>query len=250
MNHYSHEAFKKLMKIEENRICFDCKKISCQWASINNGIFLCTNCSGNHRGYGVEKSYIRSILWDNWTENQIKYMINGGNKSLNEFIQLYSIDKNEKKDSKFYGTKMMEYYRNRLKNIVEGKEFNEFPPSIEEAFKESKENLNPNKEDKFSSFGSDVQNHKDDNNNNSIGDNIKNWMDKAYEGTKSTINNFELGNKFSNAKNSIIDTGNKIIEKIQIKKLAQKTGDTISYYFHFFMGKEHKDDSSTTNENE
>lgn len=36
------------------------------WASINNGIFLCLNCAGEHRGYGVSISYIRSITIDTW----------------------------------------------------------------------------------------------------------------------------------------------------------------------------------------
>ena len=92
MLHFSHEKIKELMKIPENKKCFDCDNPSCQWASVNNGIFLCTNCSDMHRGLGVEISYIRSILWDNWTENQIQFMIKGGNKQLKEFLKTYSFD--------------------------------------------------------------------------------------------------------------------------------------------------------------
>lgn len=55
MHRFSNEIFKELMKIPENKKCFDCDKISCQWASINNGIFLCTNCSGIHRGWVLIK---------------------------------------------------------------------------------------------------------------------------------------------------------------------------------------------------
>jgi hypothetical protein len=41
-------------------------KTPAQWASINNGIYLCINCSGEHRGYGVTISFMRSITIDTW----------------------------------------------------------------------------------------------------------------------------------------------------------------------------------------
>ena len=118
MIHYSYSNFKELMKIPENKKCFDCDNISCQWASVNKGIFLCTNCSGIYRGLGIRKSYIKSILWDNWTENQIEFMKQGGNKKLNEFLQKYNFDKKSIIHEKFYQTKIMEYYRKYLKNKV------------------------------------------------------------------------------------------------------------------------------------
>ena len=106
------------MKIKENKRCFDCNVKSCQWASINNGIFLCTNCSGIHRGLGVDKSYIRSILWDNWTDNQLEFMKKGGNKNLKDFLDDYPYDTKQIKPEIFYNTKIMIYYRKLLKNKV------------------------------------------------------------------------------------------------------------------------------------
>ena len=199
--HYSHEGFKELMKIQENKKCFDCDNISCQWASINNGIFLCTKCSGVHRGFGVEKSYIRSIVWDNWTDKQVEYMRNGGNKQLKELLKLYSFDIKSIPTEKFYQTKIMEFYRKFLKYKVEGKEFNESPPSKEEAFNESFINLNTSNEDKFKSVGSIIQNDDDnDLHNVSFQDSIKNWMGQTYQETKDTFN--KSGKKFIANKNS------------------------------------------------
>lgn len=38
-----------------------------QWASVNNGILLCLNCSGVHRSFGVRVSFVRSITMDSWS---------------------------------------------------------------------------------------------------------------------------------------------------------------------------------------
>jgi len=229
MHRFSNEIFKELMKIPENKKCFDCDKISCQWASINNGIFLCTNCSGIHRGLGVDKSYIRSILWDNWSDNQLEFMKQGGNKKLKDFLKLYSFDIKPISAQKFYQTKIMEYYRKDLKNKVEGNPVVEILPSREEAFENSDDDANKNNEDKYSSIGSLGINNDIEQNDLSFQNNIKNWFDKAYEGTKDTINNLELGNKIVNVTNSILDTGNKFIEKAQIKSY-------FSSYYNWIWG--------------
>lgn len=235
MLHFSHRKFKELMKIPENKKCFDCNNMSCQWASINNGIFLCSKCSGFHRGLGVENSYIRSILWDNWTEEQIEYMNKGGNKQLKDLLKIYSFDFKSINHEKLYQTKIMEYYRKYLKSKVEGKIFSEFLPSEEEAFEDSCLNTNINDETKFSSIGS---NNLDDNKRNEISfqDNIKNWLDKAYKDTKDTINNLEIGNKLSSMGNSIIETGNTIIENEKIQNFVKKSKDSLSYYFNWIIG--------------
>ena len=38
---------------KSNNKCFECREETPQWISVNNGIFICLNCAGAHRGFGV-----------------------------------------------------------------------------------------------------------------------------------------------------------------------------------------------------
>jgi hypothetical protein len=51
-----------------NHNCFECNKPGATWISVNNGIFICINCAGIHRGFGVQISFVRSLEMDNITD--------------------------------------------------------------------------------------------------------------------------------------------------------------------------------------
>jgi len=130
MDSETKEVFDKLYEDPANKLCFECGAPSSAWASVSNGIFLCLNCSGLHRGFGVHISFVRSVNMDAWTEKQIEMMRKGGNKRLRDFFDKYMISKDAPIDFK-YKTKAGVYYRENLKAEAEGRETTA-PPSIEE----------------------------------------------------------------------------------------------------------------------
>jgi len=83
---------KELSKREDlkNKICNDCSNPNPQWASLSFAVFLCLQCAGTHRGFGVHISFVRSVSMDTWQDEQIRRMQLGGNAPFREFMKSYS----------------------------------------------------------------------------------------------------------------------------------------------------------------
>jgi len=86
---------------------------------VNNAIYLCLNCAGEHRGYGVNISYVRSITMDSWNDNNVSIISKGGNRKLNELLGLYHINK-KKLNVNLYNTKILDFYRRLIKCEING----------------------------------------------------------------------------------------------------------------------------------
>jgi len=90
---------KALQNKVENKVCCDCKDPRPTWASIivpppgspedaqPIGAFCCYMCSGIHRSLGVHICFVRSIDLDDWTEDQLQAMQNGGNNKINAIFE-------------------------------------------------------------------------------------------------------------------------------------------------------------------
>ncbi|KAJ3864949.1 ArfGap-domain-containing protein [Lentinula novae-zelandiae] len=74
MNHK--KILMELSKREDlkNKVCADCTNPNPQWASLSFGTFICLQCAGLHRGFGVHTSFVRSISMDTWQDEQVKRM--------------------------------------------------------------------------------------------------------------------------------------------------------------------------------
>jgi ADP-ribosylation factor GTPase-activating protein 1 len=79
---------------------------------VNNGIFICLNCSGIHRGFGVSISFVRSVSMDSWSDKQLNLMSYGGNSRFHNFLEQYKL--NEQPPHLVYKSKAAQYYRAKV----------------------------------------------------------------------------------------------------------------------------------------
>ena len=126
------KQLEQLSNEEENKRCFDCGAQPARWISLNNGIFLCHSCSEEHKKIESGINSIKSISLEQWNKNQLNIMKKGGNIKLKNFLEENNIDTNNLDKNVLYNSKLMLYYRNKLKADAEEKLlFEDMPPKNE-----------------------------------------------------------------------------------------------------------------------
>lgn len=212
---YAHQDLNEILSREGNSRCFDCNSENPKWASINNGIILCLKCAGIHRSFGLQISVIRSLQVDSWTEKQVKYLSQGGNKKLKDFLSEYKIEPTSSFELK-YKSKAAEYYRCSLKNEVE-KLFDDkyIPTDIEKPDIETGVKLIEIKQNNMEInnnyiIGSDNQNQKQNDNSflGVMGSFFKDFTNYAKDAVDSVSKNF---NEVKIA-DTVINTGNAMLD--------------------------------------
>ena len=111
----------EIIKNPENQKCFDCEASPAYWLCVNNAIFLCSKCAGEHRGYGTIISNLKFMMLDKLNEFQIAIMKRGGNDKLNKLLKEYNVDKKKIDKLILYSQKLLEYHRDYLYNKLAGK---------------------------------------------------------------------------------------------------------------------------------
>ena len=111
---------RQIHKDKMNSICFDCGAENPKFVSVNNGIFLCNKCASIHMSFPQGVSDIENNDLYSLSEKELKFLAEGGNTSLNDFI-LDEFPKLENYSQKLlYKTRAMDYYRKRLYYYVYG----------------------------------------------------------------------------------------------------------------------------------
>ena len=225
---YADPEINKILAIEGNNKCIDCGSDDPQWASMNNSVFVCLNCAGIHRSLGVEISYIRSLVIDNWDDSQLKKLFIGGNNRFLSNLEDYEIisknnyiSLNSDKIKKKYMYLASEYYRKLLNSELSMNEEPEKPNKSD-----GQRLLEENKVVIDNTRSSDIDPEKElnyEDNDNSNKNNNEN-----EEGTKKKGLFSKVGSLFTatsnKVKNAVKATGEKF-DKMEIKEKLKETGN-------------------------
>ncbi|TFK85435.1 ArfGap-domain-containing protein [Polyporus arcularius HHB13444] len=128
------KTLQELIKREDldNKRCIDCNNPNPQWASLSFAVFLCLQCAGVHRGFGVHVSFVRSVSMDTWQEEQIKRMQQGGNAPFREFMKAYDPQtggyKEEMSPYDMYHSWAASQYKSKLDATLGGKPWSPSAP--------------------------------------------------------------------------------------------------------------------------
>ena len=119
-----YELINQIINHKMNLICFDCRKKTPKYISINNAIFLCPNCALIHKNNFPEKiSFIIENNLNLLSINYLRLLLLGGNQNLDNFINYIFPGLQNYSPKILYRTQALIYYRDNLKyGINEGPE--------------------------------------------------------------------------------------------------------------------------------
>ena len=192
------QILEKKLKDELNNFCVECGNESPEYISINNGIFICTECAQNHFHFPQNVSRIVNNDIKSLTLNEIQYLLCGGNRALLDFI-----NNDYPKLSQFppyilYRTQAMVYYRQNLQYLINGG-IAPIKPSLKYAYKVS--NFISNLQSEFNNIKENISNNFTMSENETF---------KTIQEGKRFLNNINNFENYANKSNFNFSRGRKI----------------------------------------
>lgn len=107
--------FRKLRMKTDNRTCFECATRNPTWISLSYGVYLCLECSGEHRRKGVHISFVRSVELDKFSPDQMVQMALGGNAKAWNYFKGHGMGKTSDGGRPVdYNSKIAQKYKQQL----------------------------------------------------------------------------------------------------------------------------------------
>ena len=150
------QMLSKKLKEELNNFCVECGTESPEYISINNGIFLCSDCVQNHFNFPKNISRILKNNIKSLTLDEIQFLLCGGNKALLDFINNEFPKLSEFPPYILYRTQAMVYYRQNLLYLINGG-IEPIKPSLKYAYKVS--NFINNLQNDFNNMKENISNN-------------------------------------------------------------------------------------------
>ena len=189
-----YQLMNQILNQKMNLICFDCRKKIPKYISINNAIFLCSNCALIHKKNFPEK--ISSIIENNLNLLSINYLnilSVGGNQNLDNFINYVFPGLQNYPPKILYLTQALNYYRDNLKYKINlGTE--PLCPNELTAYKIVSENGLTNIREKNIIYSNDLNNSLDNTYSKNDNDVVNHYFNN-FNNTYNTYNSISISNE-------------------------------------------------------
>lgn len=209
---YSHVDLYDIVNEQGNSNCVDCGTSNPTWSSLNNGALICIACCEQHKYLEENISTVKSLVSDQWNDEEIKFLQYGGNNKLLNIWKEYKVNLDISIESK-YNLVCTNYYRNVLKKRVEGESILSLDkPSLSDGLEslknQSSSSNSGNTQSKKGFFGK-------------VFLFIKKATDKLEKKMRDSGIDAKIANVFDKTANATEKVGNKIAEK-STDKLQKK----------------------------
>ena len=189
-----YQLMNQILNQKMNLICFDCRKKIPKYISINNAIFLCSNCALIHKKNFPEK--ISSIIENNLnllSLNYLNILSVGGNQNLDNFINYVFPGLQNYPPKILYLTQALNYYRDNLKYKINlGTE--PLCPNELTAYKIVSENGLTNIREKNIIYSNDLNNSLDNTYSKNDNDVVNHYFNN-FNNTYNTYNSISISNE-------------------------------------------------------